>query len=100
MDAAQIISELGGRAVVASATDAEINSVVYWERRKRIPPKRWPAILDLAKSRGAKKINHALLIKHWNQVDTDAARHELRPDIYPPPESPPTPTHSDAEVRA
>lgn len=64
MNAEQIIAELGGRAAVADALGRPVNTVVYWERRGRIPSRYWPKIVDLASGRDQCGVTAETLISH------------------------------------
>jgi hypothetical protein len=66
MQAHEIITALGGFNVVASATGANRNSVVYWGLRGRIPTKRWPEIIGLARQCGRSDITAETLANVWN----------------------------------
>jgi hypothetical protein len=66
MDIANIITALGGRAPVASETGTESNTVVYWERRGRIPPRHWSAIIKMAANAGREDISLETLSEIWS----------------------------------
>jgi hypothetical protein len=58
-----LISALGGTTIVAGECDVANNTVTYWERRERIPPEHWDALIALAAKRGTKDVDHALMLK-------------------------------------
>ena len=64
MDASEIIKTLGGRGRVAEATNSDPNTVLYWERRGRIPSRHWPALISVAEEQQIVAINAAVLVAH------------------------------------
>lgn len=57
-----LIEALGGTVTVCAAASVERNTVTYWERRRRIPPEHWDALIALAKERKVKGVDHALML--------------------------------------
>ena len=68
MDASTIIKTLGGRAKVAEATKSDPNTVLYWERRGRIPSRHWPALISVAELQQIQAINAQVLVSHQTAV--------------------------------
>lgn len=62
MKHADIIEELGGPTAVARALGSHHSRPVRWQQ-KGIPPRRWSAVVDLAKKLGRTDITFDLLAK-------------------------------------
>ena len=58
-----LIAALGGTVIVGAACGVERNTVTYWERRERIPPEHWDALIALASERETEGVDHALMLK-------------------------------------
>lgn len=58
---ADLITNLGGPAAVAKATDAEPGAVRQWKARGSIPPAYWPAIIKLADEKSVRGVTVASL---------------------------------------
>jgi len=67
-----IITELGGPAVVAVAAGVDPGVARQWKARANIPPAYWPDIVELAKARGKRGVSMATLAKLG--VDADKRR--------------------------
>jgi hypothetical protein len=67
MDAQAIIAALGGREAVAAATASKPNTVIYWERRGRIPASHWEPLIELASKRDRCGVTLSVLAAHLNR---------------------------------
>ena len=47
-----VCDRLGGRKAVAEALGIGLNALANWRARGGIPPRHWPALVDLARARG------------------------------------------------
>ncbi len=52
MNHADILDMLGTLSEIANGLNVKPNTARGWKRRKRIPSDYWPAVLELARTRG------------------------------------------------
>jgi hypothetical protein len=56
-----VISAMGGPSALARAIDGNVNTVVSWRQRNRIPPNQWAPIVAAAEESGVGGITYDAL---------------------------------------
>lgn len=63
MQVTTIVKDLGGVTKVADALGVPVGTVGAWQTRGRIPPRCWPALVNLCKRRRVRHITLEKLLK-------------------------------------